>query len=347
MDPSYYFTDYGDEIDNAVEEGRRGRFWKRFATFVTILVVLAAIALVVARRYTAPIDVAKVTPDKAVAWLVLRDLTEESPETREKLYDLYIGSVSNPDPENAKKVEFSLPEPIKKFSGLILAGRDDKVSEWKTKSERPSYLRIDYLYAPSNEPQERLALSTDVKPGPALLQRWQKRRDELEQAPKKRSTVDKNVQFIIFQWFVTKCKEYDATPDDKKKDKLNADVDELLSLQDFYNNMREAAKKPRLTKTQALREFEMTLEAWIDFVEPDELARVYWFKDVLEVGAVRQLAGGDPDALYRFASYPPVYPRAQDAPKDAERDEKQSSRDELRATLEQARDKARRYLFGK
>ncbi|MBQ9874674.1 MAG: hypothetical protein IJM30_09435 [Thermoguttaceae bacterium] len=307
MDPSFYFTDYGDELDEAVEEGRRKRFWKRFIVYVVVLATLGAIAGLVVHRYSAPIDMEKATRDKAIGWLVIRDLTTEPPETKEKLFDLYLGGVSIPDPDNPAEVDYALPEGAKKFSGLFLSGRDDKVAEWRANRIRAPYLRVDYLLAPEKRRPGAPILSTDVVPSPSLERAISERREELARGRAKKPNAEKNVQFLVMQWFLTKAKAYDATPDAQKKARLDADVDELLRFQRFYNGIRESARKAPLTRVQALREFEMTMDGWLDFAEPDELARALWYKDVLETGAARQIGGGDAGKLFDGVPWPPTW----------------------------------------
>ena len=338
------FTAYGDELEEAQIAGAKRRFWRRFTVFVIlILLVVGAVALF-ARRYMAPIVVEEATPDKAVGWLVLRDLSEESADNQEKLFDLYIGSVTVPSAEDGKKRAYKLPEPVKKFSGLFLAGREKKVDEWEKSYDRPPYLRVDYIIKPQKTRTSKYILSSDVAPGPSLEERWNAKREQLakgEKGPKK-TLAEKNVQLLIMQWFATRCKSYDAAPDDQKKAKLDAISAELTNVQGFYNGIREAAKKKPLTQSELLKEFEMSVESWCEFASLEELAKILWFKDLV-VGIVANQKAG---ASFAAFSYPPLVPSKSVSAEDQDSENGQNKLFEFKdGYAGKAADAVRNYFF--
>lgn len=338
------FTAYGDELEEAQISGAKRRFWRRFTVFVILILLVGGCVALFARRYMAPIVVEEATPDKAVGWLVLRDLSEESADNQEKLFDLYLGSVSVPSGEDAKKTTYKLPEPVKKFSGLFLAGREKKVDEWEKSYRRPPYLRVDYVIKPQKTRTSQYILSSDVAPGPSLEKRWNAQREQLAKGGKgaKKTLAEKNVQLLMMQWFATRCKSYDAAPDDQKKAKLDAIAAELSNVQGFYNGIREAAKKKPLTQSELLKEFEMSVESWPEFASLEELAKILWFKDLVEGIVANQTTG----ASFAAFSYPPLVPSPLGAAEGQDSENRQKRLFEFKGEYaDKAVDAVRNYLF--
>ena len=338
------FTAYGDELEEAQISGAKRRFWRRFTVFVILILLVGGCVALFARRYMAPIVVEEATPDKAVGWLVLRDLSEESADNQEKLFDLYLGSVSVPSAEDAKKTTYKLPEPVKKFSGLCLAGREKKVDEWEKSYRRPPYLRVDYVIKPQKTRTSQYVLSSDVAPGPSLEKRWNAQREQLAKGGKgaKKTLAEKNVQLLMMQWFATRCKSYDAAPDDQKKAKLDAIAAELSNVQGFYNGIREAAKKKPLTQSELLKEFEMSVESWPEFASLEELAKILWFKDLVEGIVANQTTG----ASFAAFSYPPLVPSPLGAAEGQDSENRQKRLFEFKGEYaDKAADAVRNYLF--
>lgn len=342
MDPSFYFTDHDDELSEAIEEGRKRRFVKRFVVFAVILALLGGAALFVTQRYFSPIDPAKATKDKAVSWLVLRDLSKEPAETREQLFEMYIGNVSVPESTDAEGAVYALPKSVQKFSGMFLSGRDEKVAAWRKKTRRLPALRVDYIVSGSDERAGQYVTSSDVVPGPALVERWETRQKALESGKgrQKPTKAERNVQLLIMQWFVSRCKTYDATPDVSKRAKLDELARDLQNFQDFYNNIRISGKKDPLTRSEMLSEFEMTIDSWLEVSTPEELAKILWFKDLLVAVVVQQMSGGSA----RLFEYPPVIPK-KSAP--AGPDNLQERKDRADAAFKKALDSVKGYAFGK
>ena len=338
------FTAYGDELEEAQISGAKRRFWRRFTVFVILILLVGGCVALFARRYMAPIVVEEATPDKAVGWLVLRDLSEESADNQEKLFDLYLGSVSVPSAEDAKKTTYKLPEPVKKFSGLFLAGREKKVDEWEKSYRRPPYLRVDYVIKPQKTRTSQYILSSDVAPGPSLEKRWNAQREQLAKGGKgaKKTLAEKNVQLLMMQWFATRCKSYDAAPDDQKKAKLDAIAAELSNVQGFYNGIREAAKKKPLTQSELLKEFEMSVESWPEFASLEELAKILWFKVLVEGIVANQTTG----ASFAAFSYPPLVPSPLGAAEGQDSENRQKRLFEFKGEYaDKAADAVRNYLF--
>lgn len=289
-------------MDAVVEAERKRKFRNRFIIFTLVLALVVALCVFAYLRYSAPIDLAKATPDRAASWLVFRDLSEETPETQAQLFDLYFDKISVADPsgESEKSGGYALPSAIQRFSGVFLSGRDEAVQAWRLSNERLPILRVDYAIVPSKSSKSVYVTSCDVKPGPSLSKRWNARREGSKDvalyAGEKKTTIEKNVQLLIFHWFVSRCKQYDAASDDAKKQTLDAIVADLNNFQAFYNDLRKSAGMSSLTRVGMLREFDMTIDGWLDFASVEDLARVLWFKDLLVAIVVSQTSNPLADA---------------------------------------------------
>ena len=268
------------------------------------LILLAFVALVVGatcyyRKTTKqPIDVENATPSQAISWLAMRDFSEESKDTKKKLFDYYFGVLqegaadanaetgAEATPQatvsKARSPKLKLPKKLESASSLFFIGADKKVDAWARNRERPAYLRIDYLVRPTTPRAETTrVLSSDVKPGPALVRRYQDNRAATYSGENKKSKIEKNVNLLVMQWFVLKAEEYDATSDANADSFLRQTALDMEGLQEFYNALRESAKQNELTRVQLLKEFERQTEGWCEIGELDEVAKALWFKDLL------------------------------------------------------------------
>lgn len=309
---AYYTEIEPNELDEALESGRRSRFMKRLIIFSILALIVVVCALVLWRRYCAPIDLERATVDKQAAWLVAQDFSKQSSETREQLFDMYVGKISAPSPENAAETVYKLPDSAKKIAGVFLSGRDEKTSKALESYQRAPYLRVDYVVSLDPNSKSQYLTSSDVKPSSTFIERWNKRQAEMKDRKRpKRPKSEKNIQLLAMQWFVAKYKTYDAAPDPKKKATLDAIVLDLENLQTFYNELRASAGLPKTTRAKMLREFELTADSWMEMAEPDELAKVYWFKDLLVAITVAKMSplsdGQTTKGPFAF-KYPPLKP---------------------------------------
>ncbi len=270
--------------------------------FTAILASVAFAFYLHSKITTEPIDVEKATTVKAVGWLTMRDLSQETPQTREDLFRLYVGNATIPDVASKSGEQMELPESVKKMASVFLKDRDKKIKTQAQTNKRTPYLRLDYLIVPTrtDDRASRYVVSDDVQPGPSLKARWTRSREAFQEkdAPKK-SYVEKNVQLLVMQWFVARRNEYDSIPDEQKRQKLESTADELTRMQGFYNKLR--GTQAALTRVQMLREFESTMESWNEIGTVEELAKTLWFKDLLISVVASKNAGLGADV----APYPP------------------------------------------
>ncbi|MBR4834776.1 MAG: hypothetical protein IKU86_10675 [Thermoguttaceae bacterium] len=285
------------------------------------------------RNVSQPIDVETASPGKLVGWLALRDLSVETPETRERLFERYVETLED---ENGvvEPEKLEIPEQAKRFANRFFAKRDDSnaTSEKAKTAERLPVMRLDYYVAPRSADSpiaSDFVLSDEVRPGPALLERWNASRDAQKNgAVEKTSAVEKNIRLLVMQWFVAKRRDYDAAPDAEKETRLEAIVDELLGWQELYGKIQTDA-----SRTALLAEFEKTVASWNEFEEPEELAKTLWFKDLIVATIAAQET-----PLGQIA--PPKPPRARKLA--AEESTRPAARDFGARTL----DAARRFFFG-
>ncbi|MBQ7813881.1 MAG: hypothetical protein IJ387_05225 [Thermoguttaceae bacterium] len=362
------FADYNDDADasNAApylrptrrkERGKQGCFVRLLRTtallFALLAVALGSVAgLFYWRSVSAPIDVENASTGKLVGWLALRDLSAETPETRERLFERYVETLeSEAGVVEPKKLE--LPQQAKRFARLYFQ-RVEEAKKTQTRetpndaaaarrnAKRAPYLRLDYYVAPrtadSTETSEYV-VSSDVRPGPALLKRWNAAREtsNVDDAERdKTPAVEKNVRLLVMQWFVAKRKAYDAAPDAENARQLEKTRDELLGWQEFYEKIQADATQTTPTRAEMLAEFEKTVDSWNEFATPEELAKTLWFKDLIVAAVAAQET-----PLGRFA--PSTPPRARfAATEETSENADEKKRDFGRRTL----DAARRFFFG-
>lgn len=320
--------------------GRLGCLALSATLFVVGLGLLAAFFYW--RSVSAPIDVENASTGNLVGWLALRDLSVETPETRERLFDRYVETLGGDDGV-VEPEKLELPPQAKKFAQIFFAERAKKKAEKASRNEtaapnaastsnaeRSPYLRLDYYVAPRpvDSPQtSEYVVSDDVRPGPAFLKRWNASRREAKNGAaqkKKTPAVEKNVRLLAMQWFVAQRKAYDAAPDAEKARRLEKTRDELLGWQELYKKIRADATHKSAPRSEMLAEFEKTVESWNEFETPEELAKTLWFKDLVVAAVAAQET-----SLDRFAPTRP--PRARKIATD------ETERDFGRRTLDAAR----------
>ncbi len=347
---------YSEPYLRPVRSSRLGCFGRLALTAALLVVALGLVAAFLYwRNVSAPIDAENASTGKLVGWLALRDLSAETPETRERLFDRYVETIGGADGVfEPEKLE--LPPQAKKFARTFFAKRAKKEVEEELRFEeddaeldasetpnakRAPYLRLDYYVAPRSADSPRTSeyvLSDDVRPGPALLKRWSASREQTKNgdAPtKKTPAVEKNVRLLVMQWFVAKRKAYDAAPDAEKTRRLQETIDELVGWQELYIKIQTDATQTTPTRAEMLAEFETTVDSWNEFETPEELAKTLWFKDLIVAAVAAQET-----PLGRLA--PPKPPRARNAATNRSNKTPENEREFGRRTL----DAARRFLFG-
>lgn len=275
---------------------------------IAALLVVAALGYCGWQYYrivSSPIDVKNATKAQALSWLALRDLSEESDETQAELFHFYVSKLGGDDLDEISFDANDVPSNLKGAIRSILRGSDKKVAAWDKNRVRPPFARIDYVIRPSSERNSRYATSGDVFPGPSLERSWQERQVAVARGDARASNAERNIQMLVFRWFVDRCERYDATPDEQKKSFLEKTADELESFQRFYDELRETSGLPGSTRVDQLRDFERMNDGWREFAELDQLARVMWFKDLLISTIVFKEAGADD-----LSTTPPALPTA-------------------------------------
>ncbi len=351
---------YSEPYLRPARSSRLGCFGRLALTTALFVVALGSVAAFLYwRSVSAPIDAENASTGKLVGWLALRDLSAETPETRERLFDRYVETLGGADGV-VEPEKLELPPQAKKFAQAFFANRakDEAEAELQfeedavapvanspSNAERAPYLRLDYYVAPRSvdSPQKsEYVVSDDVRPGPALLKRWKTSREKEKNgaAPtNKTPAVEKNIRLLVMQWFVAKRKAYDVAPDAEKTRLIQETVDELLGWQELYKKIQRDATQTSAPRSEMLAEFEKTVASWNEFETPEELAKTLWFKDLIVANIAAQES-----PLGRIA--PPKPPRARKVapvePFATPENAAENGRDFGRRTL----DATRRFLFG-
>lgn len=357
FDASDADASYSEPYLRPTRSSRLGCFGRLALTTALLFVALGSVAAFLYwRNVSAPIDVENASTGKLVGWLALRDLSAETPETRERLFDRYVETLGGADGV-VEPEKLELPPQAKKFAQIFFDKRAKKEVEEELRFEeddaeldasetpnakRAPYLRLDYYVAPRPVDSPRTSeyvLSDDVRPGPALLKRWSASREQTKNGDAKTTktpAVEKNVRLLVMQWFVAKRKAYDAAPDAEKTRRLQETIDELVGWQELYKKIQRDATQKSAPRSEMLAEFEKTVDGWNEFETPEELAKTLWFKDLIVANVAAQET-----PLGKIA--PPKPPRArQVATDETPENVAETARDFGRRTL----DAARRFFFG-
>lgn len=291
-------------------------FW-RVLNVVAVLILIAAgyAGYRLYRLGSAPIDVKKATKTEAISWLALRDLSEESPETRSDLVNFYLEKFSDKEAtkdatEEETEKEFVLSPKLKNIAHTLLLDSDSDTLRWDEERERPSYFRIDYVVKRESDADSIYVLTTDVKPTASLLARRLEAIDSAKNANRKLSKFEKNIQTLLLQCFLEYGKTYDSTSDENKEKTLEILAERILELQRVYVKLRAAGGAQSQTRAELLRSFEKICDGWYAFADPEELARGLWFKDVVVSVIVAREFG-------MKNVYPPKLPVVSDDPESA------------------------------
>ncbi len=351
---------YSEPYLRPVRSSRLGCFGRLALTAALLVVALGLVAAFLYwRNVSAPIDAENASTGKLVGWLALRDLSVETPETRERLFDRYVETIGGADGV-VEPEKLELPPQAKKFARIFFAERakndgdeelrfeedDAALDASKTpNAKRAPYLRLDYYVAPRPVDSPRTSeyvLSDDVRPGPALLKRWNASREQAKNGAaktKKTPAVEKNLRLLVMQWFVAKRKTYDAAPDAEKARRLQETIDELVGWQELYVKIQVDATQTTPTRAEMLAEFEKTVESWNEFETPEELAKTLWFKDLIVAAVAAQET-----PFGRLT--PPKPPRARNVASNRSSETLENAAKTGRDFGRQTLDAARRFFFG-
>lgn len=248
------------------------------AFFRLILVVIGIVFLTInwwLGRCCPPISMERANPDTLVGWLIFRDLNKLNAEEQEEILKKYIEHFG-PTATSKKSIMFrALTATIKKYT----AARTNRVVTWNKDRARLPFLRNEYHLVPNKSKPDIFIGSDEIFPTPEL-ERTLQHRDEMK-VPAVKTKAEGNCRMLSKKWFLYKIKQYDATPDEDKKIFLEEAADEMDWWRQYYNEYLSSFRLSQLTEVEVLREFSLLSQSWYQTCEPNELARLLWFKDLL------------------------------------------------------------------
>lgn len=276
-----------------VEEPRpkRRRFFRFFlwsVIFLLAIIVLATLGVGYwARQFFAPINVETADTTRLVGWIALRDLSKETPETQQILAEKYFEPLRR---DIAINLDAPMARKILPYTQKYVETRDRTLDDWEKTRPPKKLLRRDYTLEPSRNGDA--VRSTDVVPADDLIERLDALKKSGKPAvPPAATSVERNIRLMMKSWFLHNMTLFDNAPDDAKAQTLESAADQMLRLQNLYNDCREKIGVNRLSDLELLRDFDFLASGWYDDTPADELARLLWFKDLCVAVLVAKKSG--------------------------------------------------------
>lgn len=264
----------------AERQPKKRRFFRFFlwsVLFLLAVILLAALGVGYwARQFYAPIDVAAADTTQLLGWMTLRDLSKETPETQRALAEKYFAPIRD-------DVQIDMDSPVARkllpYTKKYVQKREEMLADWEAARPPKKLLRRDYQVDPPTD--GRAIRSSDVAPTDELIARMEELKASGKPVvPEAATGVERNIRLMIKNWFLYQISRYDDAPDDQKASVLESVAEELLRLQNLYNDYREQIGMERLSDIEQLRDFDFLTSSWYVDTTPEELARLLWFKDL-------------------------------------------------------------------
>lgn len=279
------------ELQSAEESRpKRRRFFRFFLwSLIFLLAMIVLVALGVgywARQFYAPIDVETADTTRLAGWIALRDLSKETPETQQDLAEKYFEPLKH---DVVIDWDAPLAQKILPYTQKYVETRDRLLDDWEKTRGTKKLLRRDYTLDPSSGGAVR---SNDVLPAADLIERLNALKKSGKPAvPPPATSVERNIRLMMKSWFLHNMTLFDQAPDDAKGDVLESAADQMLRLQNLYNDYREKIGLNRLSDLELLRDFDFMVSSWYDDTPIDELARLLWFKDLTVTVLIAKKSG--------------------------------------------------------
>ncbi|MDO4585693.1 MAG: hypothetical protein Q4C95_00180 [Planctomycetia bacterium] len=262
---------------------RIGRiFWRLFLFSLIVFIVIAIGIGIWLRNINAPINPENINSSQLTQWFLFRDLNKETLEISEKLADQYIQFIEN-QIDNPDDIPY-----INSVKGKIrqYLQKKETANPILTTDSKKRY-QLQYQVTPRNVSRQYPScyiIPDDIIPSSGLIKQLNSI-NKLKKTPNPFLKVEKNCHFVLKNWFLTKMRLYQETPDDKKLDFLRRTIHDLMRFQLFYQKLLQQLDCPEAGQITLLKDFNSLTSAW--FMEyalnenPEELARLLWFKDLL------------------------------------------------------------------
>ena len=297
-------------LESEAEPRRKKTSRSRFFRFMTrtlfffgaLFLVMALLIGYWAKKFYAPIAVEQADASHLVGWLALRDLGSEKPEIRSALAEKYFEPIR-------EDIQVDWNDPLAKklipFTKKYVQQREQVLADWEKQRDRRPLLRRDYTIDVASAAERLTLLSTDIRPSDELTAELDRLKNAGKTAvPPAQTTIERNIRVIMKNWFLYNMQKYDAAPPSGQFAVIESTAEQMQRLQKLFNDYLEQLGLKRLNDLEMMREFDFTVSSWYDGADPNELARLLWFKDLVLTVIVAQKAGLTPlgDRLIRRPS---------------------------------------------
>ena len=240
-------------------------------------------------------------------WLAFNDIQKQTPEVRETLVNKYVYRL-----DQLEHADFSSPlvvraiPYIKQVAREYLQKRDENVINQELSAKKGVISPPDYQIITTAD-SGTYVLSTEVKPTKALLENISNlkkdHRGDTSVPIEKESRVESNIRTLTKEFFLRQMTRYDGRSDEEKPLLIVETAQTLLRFSQIYDRARIELGLPPQGAVEQVRDLNHIVAGWAYTTEPETLARLYWFKDVMVAMTLAERSGKTLDAVEPLISH--------------------------------------------
>ncbi|MGI5832259.1 MAG: hypothetical protein ACOX6D_06970 [Thermoguttaceae bacterium] len=276
------------------------------ALVLTLLCILALIAVGLwVRSSRKPISVRASVKAQSVqlsGWLAFNDIQKQTPEVRENLVKKYVNRL-----DKLEQAEMASPfvvraiPYIKQAAAEYLRQRDDDLIARELASQKGTISLPDYKIT-SGPDSGRYILSSEIQPTDALSEKIRTRKNgdgskDTPLFPTNESQIESNIRTLTKEFFLRHITIYDNRSDKEKPACILECARTLNRFSALYDKARTELGLPPQGSVEQIRDLNHIVSGWIDTTSPEDLARLYWFKDVMVAVIIAERSGKTETAI--------------------------------------------------
>ena len=234
-------------------------------------------------------------------WLAFNDIQKQTPEVRETLVKKYVSRL-----DKLEKADFNSPVVlraipyIKQAAREYLQKRDESVINQELSRKKSTITLPDYKIIQT--PQSgRYILSTEIQPTDSLVKTAAEAKNTgRSNAPplaRKETQVESNIRTLMKEFFLRQMARYDRRSDEEKPLFIAESAQTIIRFSQIYDRARVELGLPPQGAVEQVRDLNHIIAGWVYTTEPETLAQLYWFKDVMVAVILADRAGKTLDAV--------------------------------------------------
>ncbi|MBQ3388784.1 MAG: hypothetical protein IJG60_06190 [Thermoguttaceae bacterium] len=234
-------------------------------------------------------------------WLAFNDIQKQTPEVRETLVRKYVNRL-----DKLEQADYSSPVVvraipyIKQAAREYLQKRDEDVVNQELSRKKSTITPPDYKIISTPE-SGRYILSTEIQPTEALVKTVAEAknasRSNAHPFARKETQVESNIRTLMKEFFLRQMTRYDRRSDEEKPLFIAESAQIITRFSQIYDRARVELGLPPQGAVEQVRDLNHIIAGWVYTTEPETLARLYWFKDVMVATILADRAGKTLDAV--------------------------------------------------